>query len=374
MNNHLQNTGMNRQSAVRRKKRKSRQVYTLLALTLCLIIMVAIMYLCVWLWNRAANPETEDAMAGAENILYTQQELDAQLAQAKVEAEQEAELAATQKQDEILNGIRQSLENGTTMVETLRPYYPNQLVLVSNGTFRFVPIKDTIAHNTYDVSDLKVLENGEYQYLQDGEVISHKGIDVSKFQGKIDWKKVADDGVEFAIIRVGLRGYGSGKLVEDEYFEDNVKGALSAGLKVGVYIYSQALDEAELMEEANFVLEKIAPYKIECPVVYDVEKVSNADGRMNQLTVEERTQLTKLFCDTIQAAGYQPMIYHNMEMGVLMVNLEELADYDKWFAYYNDDFYYPYEYKMWQYSEKGHVNGVDGEVDLNISFAPLWEE
>ena len=363
-----------KRNAIRRKKRKNRQVYTVLGLTLCLILMVAIMYLCVWLWNRTANPRTEDAMAGAETILYTQQELDQQLAKAKADADQEAELAATQKQDEILNGIRQSLENGTTVVETLRPLYPDQLVLVSNGSFCFVPIKDTIAHNTYDAANLQKLESGEYQYLQNGEVISHKGIDVSKFQGKIDWKKVADDGVEFAIIRVGLRGYGSGKLVEDEYFEDNIKGALSAGLKVGVYIYSQALDETELLEEANFVLEKIAPYKIECPVVYDVEKVANADGRMNNLTVEERTQLTKLFCDTIQAAGYKPMIYHNMEMGVLMVNLEELADYDKWFAYYKDDFYYPYEYKMWQYSEKGHVDGVDGEVDLNISFAPLWEE
>lgn len=369
-----QNTARDRRNAIRRKKRKSRQVYTVLGLTLCLILMVAIMYLCVWLWNRETNPRAEDAMAGAETILYTQQELDQQLAKAKADADQEAELAAAQRQDEILNGIRQSLENGTTMVETLRPLYPDQLVLVSNGSFCFVPIKDTIAHNTYDAANLQKLENGEYQYLQNGEVISHKGIDVSKFQGKIDWKKVADNGVEFAIIRVGLRGYGSGKLVEDEYFEDNIKGALSAGIKVGVYIYSQALDETELLEEANFVLEKIAPYKIECPVVYDVEKVANADGRMNNLTVEERTQLTKLFCDTIQAAGYKPMIYHNMEMGVLMVNLEELADYDKWFAYYKDDFYYPYEYKMWQYSEKGHVDGVDGEVDLNISFAPLWEE
>ena len=104
-------------------------------------------------------------------------------------------------------------------------------------------------------------EDGEVQYMQDGQVVSHKGIDVSKHQGNIDWTKVAADGVEFAFIRVGLRGYGTeGKLVEDEYFEQNIKGALQAGIKVGVYFYSQAITDAELLEEANLVLEKVKPY------------------------------------------------------------------------------------------------------------------
>ena len=131
--------------------------------------------------------------------------------------------------------------------------------------------------------------------MQDGQVVSHKGIDVSKHQGNIDWTKVAADGVEFAFIRVGLRGYGTeGKLVEDEYFEQNIKGALQAGIKVGVYFYSQAITDAELLEEANLVLEKIKPYNVELPIVYDVEKVSGGKGRANDLSVEDRTRLTAL--------------------------------------------------------------------------------
>jgi len=139
-------------------------------------------------------------------------------------------------------------------------------------------------------------------------------------------------------------------------------------------VYSQAVNEAELLEEAELVLRKIAPYKVECPVVYDVEMVSGAAGRMNNLSVEERTTLTRLFCETIENAGYKPMIYHKMEMGGLRIQLEALEDYDKWFAYYNKNFYYPYDYKVWQYSDKGTVNGIQGNVDLNISFVPLWEE
>ena len=128
------------------------------------------------------------------------------------------------------------------------------------------------------------------------------------------------------------------------------------------------------MEEANFVLEKIRPYNIECPVVFDVEKVSGEPGRMNDISVDDRTEFTRLFCETIKNAGYRPMIYHNTEMGAMMIRPELLEEYDKWFAAYNDTFYYPYEYKVWQYSQTGRVQGINGAVDLNISFAPLWEE
>lgn len=185
---------------------------------------------------------------------------------------------------------------------------------------------------------------------------------------------MAQDGVEFAFIRVALRGYGTGKLVEDEYFEQNVEGAQAAGIKVGAYIYSQAINEEELLEEANLVLEKIAPYTIECPIVFDVEKVTGAKGRMNDISLEERTNLALLFCRTIENAGYKPMIYHNAEMGALMIDLETLEDYDKWFASYSDTLYYPYEYKIWQYTQNGRVAGISTAVDMNICIEPVWEE
>lgn len=366
-----------------KRRKKNNTIGSILVFFGCLLVLVVVTYIAgylyMWIDNefqKSANDiaaavmesEKQEEIAGQETqTTYTREELDAKVAEA-------VEAAKIEASAEILNGIQSGLESGQTYVETLRPYYPDDLLVVSNGKFNFVPIQKNLKMNDHVEENLNILETGEYQYVKDGQVISHKGIDVSKHQGEIDWQQVAEDGVEFAFIRVGLRGYGTGKLVEDEYFEQNVQGALSAGIKVGVYIYSQAINEEELLEEANLVLEKIAPYKIECPVVFDVEKVSGSSGRMNALSLEERTNLTLLFCQTIENAGYKPMIYHNMEMGALMLDLETLEDYDKWFAYYNPDFYYPYEYKIWQYSHKGSVKGIQGEVDLNISFEPIWEE
>lgn len=372
---------MTKEDRLGKVKKKGKGPY-ILAMLGCLIVLVMVMYLgtalYVWL-NEGIDSNTKKAAealgvaeelygedGGQEVQTYTQEELEEQLAQAALAAREEGSA-------EVLNAIKASLEDGTSTVETLRPFYPGELVLASSGRLHFVPIQENLKKNNYLEENLTILENGEYQYAVDGQVTSHKGIDVSKHQGSIDWNAVAADGVEFAFIRVALRGYGTGKLVEDEYFEENIQGAVSAGIKVGVYIYSQAVNEEELMEEANLVLEKIAPYKIECPVVFDVEKVSGGEGRMNNLTLEERTNLTLLFCQTIENAGYRPMIYHNMEMGVLMLDLETLENYDKWFAYYNQDMYYPYDYKIWQYSDKGTVNGISTGVDLNISFEPLWE-
>ena len=361
----------------RAKKRKNNTIASILVMTGCLLVLVLVTYvagiLYSWIDSKFqdnANDLAAAAEAGSQTEestqevvkTYTQEEVDALIAEAKQQAEDEEE-------NKILSGIRDGLTSGTTMVETLRPYYPNELVVVSNGTFNFVPIRDDLQKNDYVLENLNILEDGEVQYMQDGQVVSHKGIDVSKHQGNIDWTKVAADGVEFAFIRVGLRGYGTeGKLVEDEYFEQNVKGALQAGIKVGVYFYSQAITDEELLEEANLVLEKVKPYNIELPIVFDVEKVSGGKGRANALRVEERTRLTALFCQTIQDAGYKPMIYHNMEMATLMLDLGQLEQYDKWFAYYNDDLYYPYAYKVWQYTEKGAVDGINEEVDLNIWF------
>ena len=359
------------------KRKKNNTIASILVMTGCLLVLVLVTYvagiLYSWIDSKFqdnANDLAAAAEAGSQTEestqevvkTYTQEEVDALIAEAKQQAEDEEE-------NKILSGIRDGLTSGTTMVETLRPYYPNELVVVSNGTFNFVPINENLQKNDYALENLNILEDGEVQYMQDGQVVSHKGIDVSKHQGNIDWTKVAADGVEFAFIRVGLRGYGTeGKLVEDEYFEQNIKGALQAGIKVGVYFYSQAITDEELLEEANLVLEKVKPYNIELPIVFDVEKVSGGKGRANELSVEERTRLTALFCQTVQDAGYKPMIYHNMEMGTLMLDLGQLEQYDKWFAYYNDDLYYPYAYKVWQYSEKGAVDGINEEVDLNIWF------
>lgn len=370
-------------AAARRSRRRRSNVKIFFTMLGCLVLMVAIMYGGMMVYDKLAHREQDDVEAMADGVLnekegdaleaaantvfYSQEELDAKITEAVLAAQDE-------EADRVLEGIKAALSEGTTTVETLRPYYPDDIVVVSGGKFHFVPINRELKLNQLDAANLNILESGEFQYLTDGQVTSHKGIDVSSHQGKIDWNLVAQDGVEFAIIRVGFRGYGSeGKLVVDEQFENNIKGAQAAGIKVGVYFFSQAINEAELLEEANLVLEKIAPYKLDCPVVYDVEKTSSA-GRMNEISVEERTNLTLLFCQTIENAGYTPMIYHNTEMGALMIDIATLENYDKWYASYSDQMFYPYEYKIWQYSDKGKIQGINTDVDLNISFAPVWEE
>ena len=287
---------------------------------------------------------------------------------------EEHDLGAKEGAREVLDGIRLSLTDGVSVVDSLRPYYKDHIIVASSGKYHFVPVRDDMRHNQYLQENLEIRENGEYRYVVDGNVLSYKGIDVSKFQGTIDWQQVAGDGVVFAFIRVGYRGYGEkGTLVADATAEENLKGANEAGIKTGVYFYTQAITEDEAREEARMVLETIAPYRIDCPVVIDVEKVSKAEGRMNALSSAERTKIVRVFCEIIKQAGYRPMVYHNMEMGALLLELDQLEDYDKWFAYYRPEMYYPYAYKIWQYSDKGSVAGISGNVDLNIAFEPVWE-
>lgn len=371
----------------RRNRRRNSTIKCVLGMLGCMVLLVGAMYGGMTLYEKLADtkdadgpavpsdgekgggedadtdPDIVDVMSGA--VMYSQAELDQEVAEAVARAQDEEAVR-------VLNGIKESLSAGTTTVETLRPYYPDDIVVVSDGRFYFVPVNKNLKLNQLDAANLQILENGEFQYLTDGQVTSHKGIDVSSYQGDIDWNLVAQDGVEFAMIRLGLRGYGKeGNLKEDAKFDANIQGAKAAGIKVGVYFFGQAISDEEVLEEAGLVLNKIAPYQLDCPVVYDVER-TREDGRMNNISVEERTHLTQLFCQTIENAGYTPMIYHNTQMGALMIDVAALEDYDKWYASYSDQMFYPYEYKIWQYSDKGTVRGISGNVDMNICFEPIW--
>ena len=363
--------------AERQKKYRRKKTWnSILVLIGCLLLFTALMggIVAMYVWVDGSLKENlttiteielqsvedkETAANGESTISYTQSQIDELLAAATAEGEQKGA-------EDTLLALKEALTQGNTMVESLRPLYKSEIVVVSGGTFHFVPIKENLKKNTYSGSNLTVLEDGTYSYALEDGTYAKKGIDVSKHQGKIDWKKVAEDGVEFAFIRGGLRGYGTGEVVADAQFEANIKGAMKNGIAVGVYFFSQAITEEEAREEAAFVLDMVAPYDIELPIVIDVEKVSDSGARMNQISVEQRTKNTVAFCEAIREKGYTPMVYHNMEMGALMIDLEALEDYDKWFAYYNPDMYYPYDYKVWQYSESGKVNGISGKVDLNL--------
>ncbi len=317
--------------------------------------------------NESPKDETEEASQPAvstqvQEVTYTQAELEQRIAQAKQEGA-----------DEVLASLAESINNNANVVNALRPLYEDALVVASNGQYHFIPIDETRKMHSLKEENLRILDNGLVEYVENGQVISHKGIDVSKHQGEIDWAKVAADGVEFAFVRVGNRGYGTGAIVEDPQFDANVVGAITNGIDVGVYFFSQAVTVEEAIEEAQFVLNKIAPYNLTCPIVLDVEKVSDSEARMNKISVEERTANTLAFLQTIEAAGYETMLYHNMEMGTLMLDMARFEEYDKWFAYYNKEIYYPYEFTVWQYSDRGRVQGIQGDVDVNISFR-MWDE
>ena len=341
-------------------------------LLLCLLLALAGTKIWRDYFDKEDEPVTaqqtpEDAQALEAEEKKREEEL-------KERLKQEYDLGVSEGEKAVLDLIRESIENGTSVVETLRKFYPDRLVVASGGNYLFIPVLDSLKKNDYVAERLVTLDSGELQYLTDGAVSSYKGIDVSKFQGNIDGQKVAQDGVSFAFIRVGYRGYGEkGVLVEDPNAKDNLTGAHDAGIKTGVYFYTQAITELEAREEVNMLLDIIRPYRIDCPVVIDVERVSSSGARMNQLDVQTRTQIVKVFCEAVKEAGYRPMIYHNLEMAAVMLDVSQLEDYDKWFAYYKTELYYPYAYKLWQYSDKGRVQGISGDVDVNIAFEPLWE-
>lgn len=194
------------------------------------------------------------------------------------------------------------------------------------------------------------------------------GIDVSSYQGEPDWQKVADYGVEFAMIRVGLRGYGTGKLKEDPTAHYNLEGATKAGIAVGVYIFSQATNTEEAAEEAAFLLDIIKDYEITMPVVFDWEQVSADDARTANMDKETLTACTLEFCRIVEEAGYQPMIYFNRHQATELLELAELTDYPFWLAAYNDRMYFPSRFQMWQYTDSGRIPGIEGKVDLDMWF------
>ena len=217
----------------------------------------------------------------------------------------------------------------------LRTFFPDEVVLADAGQYYFFPILEDLAKNTYNPESFMADGDGVVHYYEEGERISRKGIDVSRYQDKIDWEKVADDEVDYAFVRLGIRGYTEGEILEDETFQTNIEGALKNDIDVGVYFFTQAMSEEEAEEEAEFVIESIAPYKVTYPVVIDVEAVTSANARSNDLSKEDRTKYCIAFCEKVKEAGYTPMIYGNLKTFMLLLDIEQLEEYDKWFAYYD---------------------------------------
>ncbi len=354
--------------SARRSRRKQKislitniifSLITLTALTGCIILL---------LQNYSMRNESREVLGRLEEYeirekeyIYTQEDLEAYSDSAALQA-------LEQGRQDVLADLKTAISGGNSTAAVLRRFYPEDVVVYADGGYNFFPVLDALKKNDYVYDNFIQQENGEIVYTDETQIniLSLKGIDVSKHQGEINWRKVAGEDIDYTFIRAGFRGSSEGKLVEDEYFQDNIEGALDNGIDVGVYFYTQAMTVEEAEEEAEFVIDLIEDYDVTYPVVLDLEESTSSSARTANMTQEEYTKAAIAFCEKIKEAGYTPMIYGNLKTFMIMLDLKQLEDYEKWFAYYDTPVYFPYAFSIWQYSSKGSIEGIKGDVDLNV--------
>lgn len=215
--------------------------------------------------------------------------------------------------------------------------------------------------------------NGSIKTYDDtkNNITGELGVDVSVHQGTVDWSKLKSQGVKFAMVRLGFRGYKTGDLVLDKNFKKNVEGARNAGMNVGVYFFSQAINETEAKEEAAYVLKNIKDLRIDYPVVFDQEAYTAAKTRTDDLTGKQATANCVAFCEAIRTGGYLPMVYMNSDWAAQMYDIKTLKSYLVWYADYRDAPTLDNGFAMWQYTAKGKLSGVGSTyIDIDLLFLP----
>lgn len=248
------------------------------------------------------------------------------------------------------------------------------LITNPDGTEEWVLISPYLTKNTFDFTKMGD-KAGLKQYMENGRKISYVGVDISKHTGKVYFPSLKAAGVDYVMIRLGSRGYTTGQITLDENFKENIEGAIEAQLDVGIYFYSQAVSQDEAVQEANFVVQNLEPYRahVKYPVAFNMGFVSNDKSRIEGLSREDKTTVTISFLDAVRASGYVPMIYGDKEWLLKEVDLTKLQDYDVWLSQEEEIPDYPYRYAMWQYNTDGVLNGIDGGADLNICFVSYSE-
>ncbi|MGN1105111.1 MAG: glycoside hydrolase family 25 protein [Huintestinicola sp.] len=279
--------------------------------------------------------------------------------------------SATMAESEIsrLNAVLETVVSETEAVTDIRD--ENTVYIYDNGIdkIEYPEIKGAL-FNDYDMTLLETDEKKHKTLFDEsGNKRSRFGIDVSSYQQNIDWQAVKADGVEFAILRIGYRGYETGKMTEDKYFRKNLEGARAAGIETGVYFFSQALTPEEALEEADFVISLLSETGAELtfPIVFDWEFPTDEDpARTDGLSGEIQTACCRAFCDRVKEAGFEPMYYSTINTAIFRYDMGGLSDIPLWLADYNRTCNFTYDYRMWQYSCSGVVDGIEGLVDMNI--------
>ena len=283
----------------------------------------------------------------------------------------------TKLKDKNGNQIYVRTADGKYVEATYADYYKDQKLYLrkANASYSYTGWQ-TIDGSTYFfdkngnyVTGDQVIQGAKYSFGSDGRLSSGSGvlgIDVSKWNGSIDWNAVKNSGISYVIIRCGYRGSSTGALIEDPKFRSNIQGAKNAGLKVGVYFFSQAVNEVEAVEEASMALNLVSGYGLNYPIFLDVE---SSGGRGDKIDAGTRTAVCNAFCSTIQNSGYTAGIYANKTWFTSYINTGSLTGYKIWLAQYaSSPSYSATRYDMWQYSSKGTVGGISGSVDMNISY------
>ena len=227
---------------------------------------------------------------------------------------------------------------------------------------------DGVPVNKLDNNNFSADSNLKY-YNENGKAASSEGIDVSSYSGNIDWKKVKESGIDFAMIRVGGRGYGEeGEMYTDERALEYINGAKAEGIKVGAYFFSQAVSTEEAIEEADYVKTVLGDIKLDYPVAYDWEIIKDDDARTDSVSASQATECARAFCDRVKELSYTPILYSPSRELYFKYDLSRLADIDIWYCEYANVPTFYYEFSMWQYSATGAIDGIEGAVDLNICF------
>ena len=325
----------------RKKRNRRKRLIRRITMTIMTIMILSLGCGCVFLliqYNQEKNKAIEamNEITALETALYSENYMTA------LEAEKLIEEASTNAKNELLSDIQSRMEKGETPLTLLENLFPEKIVASDDGAYQFFDINNSLAMNEFDYEHFTYPVLNEETGKYEGDVTldsstgitTRKGIDVSRFQGKINWKKVAN----------------------------------AAGIDTGVYFFTEAISEREAIEEAEYVLENLEGQHIDLPIVIDVEESASSDSRTKDLTKEQRTDIVIAFCERIKEAGHKVMIYGNTKSFLIMMDMERLENYDKWFAYYKYPLRFPYKMNMWQYTSNGEVDGIEKGVDINISF------
>lgn len=334
------------------KLRTARRRHLINIIILSLITLVSLAAAAVIIaWHLAQEGGFDD---GSE-ILYTRQEMETQTREASSKA-----------RAKVLSEIRDGLERGDSVLMTLRNVYKDQIVIMEDGQYYFYNKDRDLMKNPFEADDFTIRSDGFVQYDGDEDVTITNGVDVSEEDGEIEWDKVVEDKVAFAMIDLGGRN-DSGTFRQDEQFATNVSGASGQGIDIGVIYDMNVASSDEAAEDAQTVLSAISSYKgqLTLPVAVHVT-VPETGSRAASLSKAEYTGCVEAFCEALGDAGYETEIFGETAAFCRMLDLEKLEEYGKWVADDDGELYFPYAFSCWQYSTTGAVSGISGEVNLDV--------